>query len=167
MSHFLVLTSHYFSEIVFGTVSLTILMSLRLRKPKLKPSSETNSESELNPNSKPKPNPKLYIQLRDVIIDTHSDRKLGIDFMEPIGHVMKSIRILKDHYKIILVYHEYDEICWADRFFKNHFSIEHNDDIKPNSNDIVINTKNFTHWPVLTRELVTKANNLKKEIKTN
>lgn len=159
----------YLPEIVFTTISLLTITGLQMRKSKnRKVTFKTDTEVHVFNDI-----PKLYIQIKDVIIDTYSanpKRDPGnIEKMDPIGHSIPSIKKLSNYYTIFFVYDEFEEVWWMREYFGN--EILKNLKTIPKKDGIYISTKpqvdfsgefirfgNDLWWPKITEILVKKIN---------
>lgn len=109
----------YIPEIAFTSITFLTFMSLRLRNKSTRKVSFDDSPDIIHYYTEP----KLYIHLKDVIIDTHSaipKRHPGnIEKMDPIGVSKMAYYKLKNVYAIRLIYESNDEVWWAREHFGN------------------------------------------------
>ena len=170
----------YLGEIAFTSLAMITVISARLRR-----KCETSYDKKRNIYIKKyvrfdenveiryfETPVKLYIQLKDVVIDTYSANPKKypgvIDKMDPIGHSVQSIKMLSNYYDIHLIYDDYEEVWWAREYFGN--EILSNLRMCPKADGILISTVpnefsgelvkfgNGTGWPKIKERLLKKIN---------
>lgn len=114
----------FLPEIIFTTISLCIVVSIRTR---MKSGHTFDNKRNVKFNDKTEvifyEEPKLYIKLKDTIIDTHSSipkRDPGnIEKMDPLGGSKLAFYKLNNEYIIRLIYENNEEVWWAREHFGN------------------------------------------------
>ena len=144
----------YLPEIAFTSLSLVTILSLQIRKQKRVRFVE---KPEIYEFETP---PKLYIQVKDVIIDTYSanpKRDPGnVEKMDPIGHSIQSVKKLSNDYTIYFIYESYDEVWWMKQYFGNEIIKK----LKtfPKNDGIFISTKPEIEFPKKIGEFIRFGN---------
>jgi hypothetical protein len=178
-SHSQLQLQFYLGEMIFLSLTMLTVIGTRIRS-QYKPTNKSiKNVKNVKFNSQPptinifKDEPKIYIQTKDVIIDTHSAIPKrdpnNIEKMDPIGNSIQTIKKLLNFYDIYFIYTDYDEVWWLREYFGNEILTKLRN--YPKNDGIIISTQpddfnrnefikfgNGNSWPQIETFLLKKIN---------